>query len=194
MRVCRKHCLRRGSRVLTCSPAHHRVEIYTIPKKKKQALFRPFHRFRRFRRSHLDAQSNAVQRKTSTPSSPQGFADSLTPSRDTPVGPVGSQDAQDEIHQDITATLDSIGPLLMQTDTEEEDETVAYIHFRKEYHSASIFPASDLLIGRRQAPTLFVCFRPSPLLRRRPSRHYLQSHCPTDASVPRCGDVEADDD
>lgn len=150
-----------NSRVLTSAPAHHRVEIYTIPKKKKQALFRPFHRFRS-RRFHLDSQSTAVQPKTSTPSSPQDSPDSLPTSQDTPVGPVGSQDAQDELHQDITATLDSIGPL-MQTDTEEEEETIAYIHFRKEYHSASVFSASE---SPHWPPTSAdaVCSFPAPTL------------------------------
>ena len=60
---------------------------------------------------------------------------------------VQRQDAQDEPHQDLTATLDSIGPL-MQTDINDvEEETVAYIHFRKEYHSASVLAASNLDAG-----------------------------------------------
>ena len=180
------------SRVLTSGPAHHRVEIYTIPKKKKQALFRPFHRFRRSRRSHLDPQSNAVQRKTSTPSSPQDSPDSLPTSQDTPVVSVQRQDAQDEPHQDITATLDSIGPL-MQTDINvEEEETVAYIHFRKEYHSASVYSALE---PPHWPPTSADAVRSiSASSRGRHSQHYLQPACPADASVPRCGHVEADED
>lgn len=103
--------------------ADSRVEIYTVPKKQRKKGERLFRHFRLSSKSLAPSPSGITKMSASSP----------RPS-----------DISDEIVENQPQTLDHFTgvPLVYaeQPPQEDEEDTIAFIHFRTEYHSTSIPP------------------------------------------------------